>query len=1649
MKKQRVLALLLALSLALGTNGMSVLAAGPDVSGGSVMAENSGSPAGAEAPGAQIPAGEVVPDDDGNGGQITDDGTDKPDGSAGDNQNDPEQPGDTAGDDQNDPEQPDDTAGDGQNDPEQPGDTAGDDQNDPEQPDDTAGDDQNDPEQPGDTTGDDQSDPENPDASEEEQDPDDKVTEDISANDVPADAEEDTEEETEEEQEAVQSLAPRMMTFQDETGMRITYDANARYVYTVDESGTLTGITNEDGSEVEGNVVLDETKGIRRIGSGAFTGNTKITYIKMPAGLTVIGADAFKGCTVLRGMTIPTGVTAIEESAFEGCSALTQFAMPATMESIGNRAFYGDSRLFMVYMKSISISRLQSIGSYAFYGCATLVQFCSDTSFTFPDSLTSIGEHAFQECRGVKSIVFSENISTMGDYAFASCSALTNVVLPRALTAIPRYGFADCHFLSSVTFGGGNNNETRMIGAYAFKSCYKLGSMELLRVNKIERNAYLDCSSLIRVQIPNMECDIEDDAFPDVETLYLIGWSPSTAETYTKNRKINFIATNLQDTGFYKYKEPIDMTGTGKGEIILLTDKIIDSKKYDAYDPNKANGGKGVEAGKVIYVSVQPDEGSKLVSGSLKCNGVKIQYNKADSWYFFTMPAGGAVISVEFEDKAGSTTITGTRFTYEFSNGSDGDGGAELKIGQTTRLFLLDVDNNVIPTSKVRFSTDKPTIVEVADNGVVTALKEGLAYIEMRVTGVNGEIIDKARVHVSKTDVSSLKLTADSYDRDIITITEQTVGGQTVQTASMDINAVNAHEEKIILKALAYDADLDDMSVALKWTTSDSSVARLASTSTANAVTTNTVTIPQNASGEATITASVTNADKKIISHKFIIQVRDKTPRLSTTALTLNPNKEEGAVLRVITAYGVAIDPATFKLVEAENDKVTAGDFKWEYDRASSSNTVHYYKINPRYSTIYEKAYKVKVSVDSKVNPTPVTITVKSSLPNPKVAFDKKQPKINLFYANDGTRVKPVITNLGNERVSRYDLEPLDDDPEKDDRLFTENFEIDPETGVITQKNENMILTEKGKLISTGYLVLHFEGYKDRAVKKYKITIPTQTVKPSYKLDRTSDTYNTAPAARTIVLTLMDTKTKKPVELDGDWTVEKTTKSNVDAVSRDIEINGQGQIVLQVNGNSSLTAGKVVLSVRNDTWAEGKTFEYTYNVKATGADPKIKLRKATVNLNSNYTEQVEKFYLDSNQCDTNLSDSQEFRPAPTAKNADQFEFIYIDYMNGEGTVSVDPDIKPGSYKFKCEHVEGINGEFYNPVTLTVKVVSTLPSMTVKGSPALNLSAVTDGEYTETAELTLNAKLPEGYEIDGISTVDTIECTTKGMSEVKEKFDWDIVDNKLLISLNSRVSQQKYAFTMKPVYSSAGNTFEGKAVKFTVRVYSATPGIKMSAKGVLNLVDRRGEYTLKNSITYTPVFSNLKDTAEEVLIFDAGGREPALGDDESEYFRAEVLDGKIYVAPHEGVSLENKKAYPIKMWVRLANYGGYDGMWVPGVLNVKTAQVLPKVTADKKELNLYLSNKGYEATFRVTPKEGSVGSIADVVFGEKDTKSQDSFEIRCGTPREDGSIDVHVKLRNTVSFAGGSSNKVTMYVVYDGQGTNTTGPAVTMNVKINK
>jgi hypothetical protein len=123
------------------------------------------------------------------------------------------------------------------------------------------------------------------------------------------------------------------------------------------------------------------------------------------------------------------------------------------------------------------------------------------------------------------------------------------------------------------------------------------------------------------------------------------------------------------------------------------------------------------------------------------------------------------------------------------------------------------------------------------------------------------------------------------------------------------------------------------------------------------------------------------------------------------------------------------------------------------------------------------------------------------------------------------------------------------------------------------------------------------------------------------------------------------------------------------------------------------------------------------------------------------------------------------------------------------------------------------------------------------------------------------------------------------------------------------------------------------------------------------------------------------------------------------------------------------------------------------IQIKTAQTLPKVTTDVSTVNLYLSNKDYTASFVVYPKEGSVGNISGVTVAQNDTKALGSFVNDDGAitseVQEDGSVVVTLKLKKTVAYSGGTTNKVKLYVTFEGQDEDTAGTAVTMNVKINK
>ena len=71
------------------------------------------------------------------------------------------------------------------------------------------------------------------------------------------------------------------------------------------------------------------------IGAGAFSENTAITSVTIPASVTSIDDLAFSGCSNLTSIEIPGSVTSIGYSAFRGCTGLTSIEIPSSVTSIG------------------------------------------------------------------------------------------------------------------------------------------------------------------------------------------------------------------------------------------------------------------------------------------------------------------------------------------------------------------------------------------------------------------------------------------------------------------------------------------------------------------------------------------------------------------------------------------------------------------------------------------------------------------------------------------------------------------------------------------------------------------------------------------------------------------------------------------------------------------------------------------------------------------------------------------------------------------------------------------------------------------------------------------------------------------------------------------------------------------------------------------------------------------------------------------------------------------------------------------------------------------------------------------------------------------------------------------------------------------
>jgi len=229
------------------------------------------------------------------------------------------------------------------------------------------------------------------------------------------------------------------------------------YTYIVSGSPLVATITGYTG--IGGYITIPSTLGgypTAAIGENAFFYCTALDYVTIPSSVTTIGVAAFEYCTSLASVTIPNGVTTIGELAFNSCGALISVTIPSSVTYIGNRTFNGCTSLVATNVDPGNPNYASIDGVLYDKAIATLIRHPSGKAgaFTVPNSITSIGNDAFDSCSYLTSVNISNSVTSIGDWAFSDCTSLTSVNISNSVTFIGDWAFYYCTSLTSITFSG-------------------------------------------------------------------------------------------------------------------------------------------------------------------------------------------------------------------------------------------------------------------------------------------------------------------------------------------------------------------------------------------------------------------------------------------------------------------------------------------------------------------------------------------------------------------------------------------------------------------------------------------------------------------------------------------------------------------------------------------------------------------------------------------------------------------------------------------------------------------------------------------------------------------------------------------------------------------------------------------------------------------------------------------------------------------------------------------------------------------------------------------------------------------------------------------------------------------------------------------
>lgn len=246
-----------------------------------------------------------------------------------------------------------------------------------------------------------------------------------------------------------------------------------------------------------------------------------ISTVQIKKGIENIPDCSFSSCKKLKRINIANSVTEIGEYAFEDCVKLSSISIPSSVKKIGKWAF-------------INTPWLKNKGDFAIVNSILVSYQGNESRVTVPSGVKTIGPCAFAEDDDyeqeiVGQIILPKGLKKIDNWGLAYCS-ISNIVIPNSVTYIGEWAFESDWALKTVTIGKG----VKTIDAYAFYDCELLNQIYIPKnVKKVGSRAFGFWGDLGDIVLEGAEMS-------KVDGFTIKGKSGSAAQKYAKKFKFKF-----------------------------------------------------------------------------------------------------------------------------------------------------------------------------------------------------------------------------------------------------------------------------------------------------------------------------------------------------------------------------------------------------------------------------------------------------------------------------------------------------------------------------------------------------------------------------------------------------------------------------------------------------------------------------------------------------------------------------------------------------------------------------------------------------------------------------------------------------------------------------------------------------------------------------------------------------------------------------------------------------------------------------------------------------------------------------------------------------------------------------------------------------